>query len=73
MDEQPVQLIRETRAPVPAMQGRTRRVDYERAGHGSGLHVLRPLGGRQATARQRRTKMDWAREAADLLAGRYAD
>ena len=29
MDEQPVQLVKETRAPVPAAPGRPRRVDYE--------------------------------------------
>ena len=34
----------------------------------------KPLAGwRQATARARRTKADWALEVADLLEGRYAD
>ena len=73
MDEQPVQLIKETRALVPAMQGRTRRVDHERAGAAAVFMFCDPLAGGQATARQRRTRMDWAREVADLLAGRYAD
>ena len=31
------------------------------------------LGFRQATARERRTKSDWAQEVADLLDTRYAD
>ena len=37
MDEQPVQLLKETRAPIPATKGRPRRVDYEyeRAGTAS--------------------------------------
>ena len=76
MDEQPVQLIKETRAPVPATQDRPRRVDYEyeRAGTAAVFLFCDPLAGwRQATALERRTKTDWACEVADLLAGRNAD
>ena len=29
MDEQPIQLVKDTRAPLPAVPGRPRRVDYE--------------------------------------------
>ena len=75
MDEQPVQLIRETRTPMPATRNHPRRVDYEyeRAGTASVFMFCEPLSGwRQATARPRRTKSDWAEEVAELLEGRYA-
>ena len=76
MDEQPVQLIKETRAPVPATEDGPRRVDYEcqRTGTAAVFMFCDPLEGwRPATARERRTKTDWAGEVAGLLAGRYAD
>ena len=75
MDEQAVQLIRETRTPMPATRNRPCRVDYEyeRAGTASVFMFCEPLSGwRQATARPRRTKSDWAEEVAGLLEGRYA-
>ena len=76
MDEQPVQLVKETREPVAATADRPRRVDYEyeRAGTAAVFLFCEPLvGWREATARERRTKTDWAREVAGLLEGRYAD
>ena len=76
MDEQPVQLIKETRAPIAATAQRPRRVDYEyeRAGTASIFLFSEPLAGwRQATARARRTKADWAVEVAGLVEGRYAE
>jgi len=75
MDEQPVQLIRETRTPIPATKSHPRRVDYEyeRAGTASIFMFAEPLAGwRQATARDTKTKIDWALEVAALLEGRYA-
>ena len=63
MDEQPVQLVKETRQPIPATKSRARRVDYEyeRAGTASIFMFTEPLSGwRQATARKRQTKRDWA-------------
>ncbi len=75
MDEQPVQLVQETRPPIAATQARPRRVDYEyeRAGTASVFLFSEPLAGwRQAMARARRTKADWAVEVAGLLEGRYA-
>jgi hypothetical protein len=74
MDEQPVQLVKETRAPIPATAKRPRRVDYEyqRAGTASIFMFTEPLSGwREATARPSKTKVDWAREVARLLDGRY--
>ena len=76
MDEQPVQLVKEIRPPMAATQERPRRVDYEyeRAGTASVFLFSEPLAAwRQATARARRTKVDWAVEVAGLLEGRYAD
>ena len=76
MDEQPVQLLKETRVPIAATKTHGRRVDYEyeRNGTASIFMFAEPLSGyRQATARERRTKKDWAVEVAQLLDGRYAD
>jgi hypothetical protein len=75
MDEQPVQLIGETRVPIPATQDHPQRVDYEyeRKGTASIFMFAEPLSGfRQATARPQRTKIDWALEVAALLDTRYA-
>jgi DDE superfamily endonuclease len=76
MDEQPVQLIGETRVPIAATTEHPERVDYEyeRKGTASIFMFAEPLSGfRQATARPRRTKLDWAQEVANLLDTRYAD
>src|SRR5665213_197366 len=70
MDEQPIQLLKETRVPLPATREHPRRVDYEyeRAGTASIFMFCEPLSGwRQVTVRERRTKIDWAREVEDLL------
>lgn len=76
MDEQPVQLVKETREPMAATKEHGERVDYEyeRNGTASIFMFAEPLSGfRQATARARRTKVDWAIEVAQLLDTRYAD
>jgi hypothetical protein len=75
MDEQPIQLLKETRVPIPATAKHPRRVDYEyeRAGTASIFMFCEPLSGwRQVTVRERRTKIDWAIEVAELLKTRYA-
>jgi hypothetical protein len=74
MDEQPVQLVKETRQPIAATAKHPRRVDYEyeRAGTASIFMFTEPLSGwREATARESKTKVDWALEMASLLEGRY--
>jgi hypothetical protein len=74
MDEQPVQLTKETRRPIPASRRHAKRVDYEyeRAGTASIFMFTEPLAGwREATARSTKTKLDWAVEVARLLEGRY--
>jgi len=75
MDEQPVQLLGETRTPIAATKDHPRRVDYEyeRAGTASIFMFCEPLAGwRQVTVRERRTKIDWALEVEELLRTRYA-
>lgn len=76
MDEQPVQLHRETRVPIPATAKHGKRVDYEyeRAGTASIFMLTEPLAGwREVSVRPTRTKADWATEVARLLEGRYAE
>jgi hypothetical protein len=75
MDEQPIQLLKETRQPIVGTREHPRRVDYEyeRAGTASIFMFCEPLGGwRQVSVRSQRTKVDWAREVEELLRTRYA-
>jgi len=76
MDEQPVQLTKETREPIAATMEHPQRVDYEyeRAGTACVFMFAEPLSGwRKVNARPRRTKVDWALEMEELLRTRYAD
>lgn len=76
MDEQPVQLIKETRVPIPANRSHPRRVDYEyeRGGTASIFMFTEPLSGwRDVRVRPHRTKVDWALEMEELLRTRYGD
>ena len=76
MDEQPVQLLKETRVPVPASKKHARRVDYEyeRNGTASIFMFAEPLAGwRQVRVRPRRIKVDWALEMKELLTTRFAN
>ena len=75
MDEQPVQLLKETRTPIPATRKHGKRVDYEyeRAGTANIFMFTEPLAGwREVAVRETKTKLDWAVEMARLLDGRYA-
>lgn len=75
MDEQPIQLLKETRLPIAATKHHPRRVDYEyeRAGTASIFMFCQPLSGwREVSVRDRRTKIDWAQELERLLRTRYA-
>ena len=75
MDEQPVQLIKETRQPIPAAAGRPARVDYEYERNGTAaifMFTEPKAGWRDVSVRERRTKLDWAHEMRRLLEGRYA-
>ena len=74
MDEQPVQLIKEVRAPIDATLSHPKRIDYEyeRAGTASIFLFVEPLAGwRTVQAREKRTKIDWALEVAEILDTRY--
>jgi hypothetical protein len=75
MDEQPIQLLKETRKPIAGTKEHPRRVDYEyeRAGTASIFMFGEALSGwRQVSVRDRRTKVDWAQEVEELLRTRYA-
>jgi len=76
MDEQPVQLTKDTRKSIAATMDHPRRVDYEyeRAGTACIFMFAEPLSGwRKVNARPRRTKVDWALEMEELLRTRYSD
>lgn len=76
MDEQPVQLLKETRVPIAATREHPRRVDdeYERNGTASIFMFTEPLSGwRMVHVREQRTKVDWAVEMEKLLRTRYAN
>ena len=75
MDEQPVQLVKEVKQPIPASKNHPKRVDYEyeRAGVVNVFMFAEPLSGwREVAIRPTKTKVDWALEVASLLEGRYA-
>ena len=75
MDEQPVQLVKETRQPIPAAPGRPVRIDYEyeRNGTANIFMFTDPLAGwRAVPVTERRTKVEWAHAVRALLEGRYA-
>jgi len=75
MDEQPVQLLKETRVPIPASRRHAKRIDYEyeRAGTANIFMFAEPLAGwRDVAVRDTKTKVDWAVEMARLMEGRYA-
>lgn len=76
MDEQPVQLLLDTKVPLPATKAHGERVDYEYERNGTAAIFMftEPLAGfRQATVRRRRTKADWALAVAHLMDTRYAE
>lgn len=70
LDEKPVHLIAETRAPITAKPGRCKRIDYEYRRNGScNLFVaVEPLKGRRwVKATARRTKRDFAEFVRELV------
>lgn len=76
MDEQPIQLLGETRARISATMNHPERIDYEyeRTGTASIFMFTEPLAGkRKVSIRERRTKIDWAIEVEKLLSSEYAD
>jgi hypothetical protein len=76
MDEQPVQLIKETRQPLPAAPGKPEKVDYEyeRNGTANIFMCTEPLNGtRHVHVTAHRTAVDWANEIRDLLEVSYPE
>src|SRR5882724_6546592 len=69
MDEQPVQLLKETRVPIAATLAHAKRVDYEyeRAGTATSFMFTEPLAGwREVAVRDRKFKIEGATEMARL-------
>jgi hypothetical protein len=76
MDEQPIQLLKESRTPIAATAEHPKRVDYEyeRAGTASIFMFCEPLSGwRDVSVELRRTKVEWACAIEELLRTRFAD
>jgi hypothetical protein len=69
MDEQPKQLLAESRVPVPAAPGRPPRIDYEyvREGTCTVWMCVEPLGGwRDVQVTATKTAVDWAHQVRRL-------
>jgi len=76
MDEQPMQLIQETKTPIPASPGNVERYDYEYERVGTVNHFMftEPLGGfRRVSIRDTKTMKDWAEEIKCLVDTDYKD
>jgi DDE superfamily endonuclease len=76
MDEQPVQLIKDTRKPLPAEPGQAERYDYEYERNGTATIFMftEPLRGvRTVSVREHKTAIDWATEVQHLLDTRYPE
>lgn len=76
MDEKPVQLLGDTRSPLPARPGDGCKVDheYERNGTCSIFAFVEPLTGREhVSVHRRRTAVDWAEEIKYLCDEMFPD
>ena len=76
MDEQPMQLINETRKTLPMELGEPQRYDYEYERNGTAVNFMfsEPLAGwRKVNVRERKTGVDWAEEIQELLDVDYPD
>lgn len=74
MDEQPVQLTKETRTPLPREPGKPERFDheYERKGTACIFMFCEPKAGkRTVSAHEHRTMTDWAHQIKHLLDEQY--
>jgi hypothetical protein len=75
MDEQPVQLIGETRIALSVQTGRSEKYDYEYRRNGTAVNFMftEPLASwRKVDVRETKTMIDWAREIRALLDMDYA-
>jgi hypothetical protein len=76
MDEQPKQLIAETRTPISVAPGQSAKIDYEYRRHGvaSVWMFSEPLAGwRKVNVTERRTAVDWAHQMRELVDVHYPD
>jgi len=76
MDEQPVQLISETRIPLSVQPGQVEKYDYEYRRNGTAVNFMftEPLASWQKVdVRETKTMIDWAREIRVLLDLDYVD
>lgn len=76
MDEQPVQLICESRVPLPILPGQVARYDYEYRRNGTAVNFMftEPLASwRKVNVRETKTMVDWAQEIRLLLDVDYPD
>ena len=76
MDEQPIQLLKETRVKIEATKDHPERVDYEyeRGGTACIFMFNEPLSGwRSVKVRRQRKKIDWAIEVAKILDKHYPE
>ena len=74
MDEQPIQMVKETRSSIPMEPGEVERRDYQydRVGVANAFMFCEPLAGqRYISITERRTSVDWAHEIKNLLDNRY--
>ena len=75
-DERPVQLLSDSREPVPMQSGRVRRYDYEykREGTANLLVTCQPLAGwRHVKATKQRTRVDFAHCMKELVDVHFPD
>ena len=75
-DERPLQLLADTREPIPVAPGRVRRVDYEyrRNGTANVFMTVEPLAGwRYVEVTERRTALDFAQQMRWLVDEAYPD
>lgn len=75
-DERPLQLVAETRTPLPAAPGRKQRFDYEyeRRGTGNVFTTVEPLAGwRHVAVTERRTAVDFAEQMRWLVDEAYPE
>ena len=76
MDEQPVQLVKETRIPLPPEPEKPARYDYEYERNGTACIFMfcEPLARkRTVSAQEHRTMIDWAYQIKQLITVDYPE
>ena len=76
LEEQPTQLVGETRRAIPLQPGQPERYDYEYERRGTAINFMltEPLGGwRKVNVRETKTAIDLAQEIKELLDVDYPD